>query len=156
MAGQIALDTKYYPADFNLTTVLLPLSMTTGGAIAIFPLLYADRAMVIDSVRIYFPTAVGNGDGDTTDTYTMALYEVTNSAVATGTASSTQILVSNTFTVAESATFPLVQNVPLRTTGTTANNIISAGSTLWLHGSSAFTAGMAQAPMVSIRWRSQL
>lgn len=152
MAGQIALDTKYYPSDFNLLSVPLPLTLSTGGGIQKFPLLYADRDLVVDSVRLYLPGAPGAN-------VTFTLFAVTNSALATGAVSATELQVSDTsgsFTTG--ATYPAVHTFTLRTLGTTANNLIRAGSTLWLFGSATWTSGGAIGlpPLVQIRYRSSM
>ena len=152
MAGQIALDTKYYPSDFNVVQVMPPLSTSGGGGMQFIPLLYADRTLVVDSILVYIPTAVSTAS-------TLTVYYITNTAIPVTTSiPTTQVQMTNT-----TATFPTgAGNYPsrtslaLRTTGTTANNLVPEGSTVWAVFSNPVTAGMTQPLAFHVRCRSQI
>ena len=164
MPGQIPLDTKYYPADFNLTTVLIPTISTSGGAGMInVPVVYADKPIVIDSLRLFTAQRLDNGDGDNTDNHEFTFWVVTNTAIPTGTASSTQIQLTDVVSGAESVNAAQAFSFTIRSTGTTAANVIPAGATVWMRSTlpssatgSTWTVGHTTGSFISVRWRSQL
>lgn len=59
MAGQITLDTRYYPSDFNYESVVV-----SGSSTGTYDLLYADRPMVIDSIMMTVPNLPTNNPAD--------------------------------------------------------------------------------------------
>ena len=153
MAGQIPLDTKYYPSDFHVTTV----NLETSGTGTNWPLLYADRDMVIDSINIYVSDAPSAAE---------ELKIIKNSDFATptyaGTGNSTVVVGAMTlsttggdypvrFMTAEATqASPKITNISF----VSNTNVLDKGYTLWLASSSAI-AGIVNIS-VQIRWRSQL
>lgn len=150
MAGQLTLDTKYYPHDFHITTVTPPIGTTGGAGIQFIPLLYADRNLVVDSIVLYIPTAVGAAA-------TFTVYQISNTAVpVTSSIPATQTqMTDTTASFATGGTYPARSTLTVRATGTTANNIVPAGSTVWGVFSAAATAGMTVPISIQVRWRSQ-
>lgn len=157
MAGQIPLDTKYYPADFNVTTINVETSSTGTN----WPLLYADRDIVIDSINIYVSDA---------PTAAEAIKIIKNTDYATPTYAGTG---NSTVVVAEIALATTAGDYPVRyatneadraATSTlgkivkinfaTGTNVLSKDNTLWLAASSAI-GGIVNLS-VQVRWRSQL
>jgi hypothetical protein len=153
MAGQIPLDTKYYPSDFNVTTINLETNSTGQN----FPLLYADRDMIIDSINIYISDAPAAAE---------AIKIIKNSDFATptyaGTGNST-VMVTEIALATTAGDYP-VRYITNEATQTTpkivkidfvANtNLLNKGHTMWLAASSVL--GSMVNVSVQIRWRSQL
>jgi len=164
MAGQIPLDSKYYPADFNLTTVLIPtIATSAGGSMINVPVVYADKPIVVDSLRLFTAEQLSNGDGDNTDSHNFTFWVITNTAIPTGTASSTQIQLTDVVSIAESVTTAQTFSFTIRSTGTTAANVIPAGATVWMRSTipssttgSSWSVAHTTGSFISMRWRSQL
>lgn len=150
MAGQIPLDTKYYPNDFQLTTVVLDKN-STGEA---FWILYAERDIVVDSIMVYVGDAPSNNE-------TLKIVRVSNAALPVYAGTGTTTVMTDELSIASNGTYPLrVQ------TGTSAwrfvddgllvptENVVPAGSTLWV----AFGSVLAGIDVltIQIRWRSQI
>jgi hypothetical protein len=153
MAGQIPLDTKYYPSDFNVTTV----NVETNSTGTNWPLLHADRDMIIDSINIYVSDA---------PTAAETLKIIKNSDFATPTYAGTG---NSTVVVAEISLATTAGDYPVRyitneATQTTpkivkidfvANtNLLNKGHTLWLAAGTAI-GGIVNLS-VQIRYRSQI
>lgn len=164
MPGQIALDSKYYPADFNLTTVLIPtIGTSDGGSIHNVPIVYADKPIVIDSLRLFTAQTLSNGAAPTTESFAFTCWVVTNTAVPTGAASATQIQLTDVVSASESVTGAQMFSFTIRSTGTTAANVIPAGATVWMRATIPSTAtatswcvSHTSGSFISVRWRSQL
>jgi hypothetical protein len=160
MPGQIPLSTKYYPSDFQ--TIQLTLGGFTSADPAIAMIFYADRDVVIDSVTVMI------GDGPNSDTNIRVAY-VTGLAQAVYTANASSGTTFNITTV-----LTLTSNVPIsggpsvryvtgdgsgfdfvKTAGAPTNNIVPAGSTIWLVANAGTLTGIERG-MIQIRYRSQL
>jgi hypothetical protein len=152
MAGQIQLDTKYYPSDFNVTTVMLPTSNSGGVSLQHFALMFADRNIIIDSVQIRLSQAIGAN-------VSLKVVQISNTAIpATSSVPSAQTDVTDAVSLTTGGTYPNSTTFALtKTSGSPNNNIVPAGSTVWLYGSAAWTANGSQTipHTVQIRWRSQ-
>lgn len=150
MAGQIPLEPKYYPSDFQITTVVID-KASTG---QYFWLLYAERDIVVDSVMVYV------GDAPTADEL-LKIVRVSDAALPVYAGTGTTTVMTDELSVALAGTYPLrVQ------TGTSAwrfvdnsqlvptENLVPAGSTLW----AAFGSVLAgiDTCAIQIRWRSQV
>ena len=151
MAGQIPLDTQYYPSDFNLLTVILD----NASAGQNFALLYADRNMVIDSVMLY----VGD-EGSAAETLKFIKESTIGLPTFAGTGTSTVMIDTITLSVT-TAEYPRRHQTGVTTSGNLiglvfvpGTNVLDKGSTLWLASNSAL-AGFAVVT-IQIRFRSQL
>lgn len=157
MAGQIPLDTKYYPSDFYVSTINVETNSTGQNWV----LLYADREIVIDSINIYVSDAPTNAE-------TLKIIKNTDYATPTyaGTGNSTVV-------VAEIALATTGSDYPVRYATNEANrtatstlgkiikidfaagtNVLNKDNTLWLAAGSAI-GGIVNLS-VQVRWRSQL
>lgn len=154
MPGQIPLDTKYYPSDFQ-TVVTSIVNLTPTSAIV----MYADRDLIIDSVvvtigdgtnstgtiRIGYvtgleaPTYTANNSTGTTFNITTVI-NVTGNTPASGGPSLRYITGDGNFDFVKSAGVPI-------------QNIVPQGSTIWIIASTL--AGIERGA-VQIRFRSQL
>lgn len=150
MAGQIPLESKYYPSDFQVTTVVID-KASTG---QFFWVMYAERDMIVDSVMVYV------GDAPTADEL-LKVVRVSDSALPVYAGTGTTTVMTDELSI------PLAGSYPLRVqTGTSAwrfvdnaqlvptENVVPAGSTLWIAFGSVL-AGIDTCA-VQIRWRSQL
>ena len=153
MAGQIPLEPRYYPSDFQILTVNVETNSTGQN----WPLLYADRTMIIDSIAIYVSDA---------PTAAETLKIIKNSDFATptyaGTGNSTvmvgEISLSTTagdfpvryMTSEATQTTPKIVNIAF----VSGTNLLDKGHTLWLAAGSAI-GGIVNLS-VQIRFRSQI
>jgi hypothetical protein len=153
MAGQLPLDTKYYPSDFQNTVVNVETSSTGQN----WPVLYADRDILIDSINIYVSDAPTSAE---------VLKVIKNSDFATPTYAGTG---NSTVVVEEISLATTAGNYPVRymtneetqadpkivkinlVSGT---NLLNKGHTLWLAAGSAI-GGIVNLS-IQVRWRSQL
>lgn len=153
MAGQIPLETRYYPSDFQILTVNVETSSTGTN----FPLLYADRTMVIDSINVYVSDAPGAAE-------TFKIIKNSDFATPTyaGTGNST-VVVTEVSLATTAGDYPVRYSTAEATQTTpkivsiafVANtNILDKGHTLWLASGSAL-AGIVNLS-VQIRFRSQV
>ena len=143
MPGQLTLDTRYYPADFVVTPLVLSgYGFGTAGIGTQIPLLYADRDMLIDSVTLLFPIHQA-----TTAMAGIVLKKTTAPAIAvTGSTNmATNILARATNAPAALLTFTMDKN----------NNMLAAGQTMSLFATT-WAATAAEPVFVQVRWRSQL
>lgn len=145
MPGQIPLDVRYYPGDFNVVSEIV--AIPAAGTFKL-PLLHADRMIVIDSVtmilqassaptgNVTFKIKQNTGAADPT-------YATTSQDIATfaqlGTGSTAAAVLTPTFATSS---------------GSVSNNIVPAGSTVWLQASAAY--GAAINVCLQIRYRSQV
>lgn len=154
MAGQIPLDTRYYPSDFNYESIVVP--ATTGG----YDLIYADRPMVIDSIRMTIPNLPTNAAADTDIKFRKynPVKGVTPPSFATVPSGGMVVSdVTEPLTVklgqspgtGTSNDYPDVLNFPILTTG----NVLEPGQTLRYTGISLTSVIHVT---FQIRWRSQL
>lgn len=145
MAGQIPLDTKYYPSDFNVTA----LTVTPATTEQFIPILYFDRLSAIDSIVVYF------GDAPTADE-TIRFCKVTSDALPTNAGIAAQTDITQGKGLASAGTYPArwISGTTSGFTIQTSDNLMEAGSTLWLVAASAL-AGIGTFS-IQVRWRSQI
>lgn len=144
MAGQIPLETRYYPNDFHVTSVLVTPNTTE----QFIPIQYFDRISVIDSIVVYF------GDAPTANE-DLRFCKVTSDALPTDAGIAAQTNITLAKQLAAAGTFP-ARWISGTTSGFSiqiANNLMEAGSTLWLVSASAL-AGIGSMH-IQVRWRSQ-
>lgn len=143
MPGQLTLDTRYYPADFVVTPLVLSgYGFGTAGIGTQVPLLYADRDMLIDSVTLLFPAHQA-----TTAMAGIVLKKTTAPAIAvTGSTN----MATNSLARATSAPAALLTFTMDKT-----NNMLASGQTMSLFATT-WAATAAEPIFVQIRWRSQL
>lgn len=168
MPGQLPLDTKYYPSDFQVMNQ----TITPGLDDLSHPLLYADRMLVIDSIVV---TQLG---APTTTGFNMFFTSMTSAGESVGGTTETTIyrVITSGISIAQSASnrvykrfFSIISGTPSATQFTldTTDNVLSAGSTLFLQYSAymqaanlAASASSGNQPplqfMIQIRYRSQL
>ena len=148
MPGQLALDPKYYPSDFSLT-VTAPTIILATGVIAI-PILYADRNIIIDSASMYLygGVAVSTNFVDSKLKQVAASAAPTFATVSQDIGSFTRIAVGTTV----ASTLPLTLT---KTNGAVDNNIVPAGSWVWLQTNAAGSITNTPTVVVQIRFRSQ-
>ena len=157
MAGQIPLETRYYPSDFSVTVINIETNSTGTN----WPLLYADRDIVIDSINIYVADAPTGAE-------TIKVIKNTDFATPTyaGTGNST-VVVDEISLATTAGDYPVryMTNEANRTATSTlgkivkisfkdGTNVVNKDNTLWLAGGNAF-AGVVNMS-VQVRWRSQL
>ena len=155
MAGQIPLDTRYYPSDFTTENINIP-GTTTGS----YDVIIADRPMVIDSLKLYLPSEMnlaGDRNGKfrvynpvggvnapslaTNNTGGMRVRDVTNLADIPGTGAGGSGV---------AADYPKL----IEFTINTSNNVMDTGEVLRWTGSG--TLNNVSQMVVQVRWRSQL
>lgn len=145
MPGQIQLEARYYPADFNVVSEIV--AIPAAGTFKL-PLIHADRLLIIDSItmilqasnaptgNVTFKIKQNTGAADPT-------YATTSQDIATfaqlGTGSTAAAVLTPTFAT---------------TNGSVSNNIVPAGSTVWLQASAAY--GAAVNVCLQMRYRSQI
>jgi hypothetical protein len=157
MPGQIPLTTKYYPSDFNVTTIFLPqhgaqvTSGTTSPGNRAFPVLYFDRDAVVDSISLWMET-LGSG----TD---ITFYKLAAPTQASGSSPGSvtgQQAITTTKTLSSSGSaFNVVSGTTSGFSINTSHNVIPAGSMLWFGYTSITWSSQGQA-QIQVRWRSQL
>lgn len=147
MAGQIALDNKYYPSDFNCENFTLRMQSTE--TVLNWPLILADKTIVVDSIQIYFPLALVSNARN-------VKFKVTTGGAPTYATTSEDVTDAKALSIT-AGDYPLEFSMVLaKTNNTPNNNVIPQGSVLWMQfdNSPAFSA--ANAISVQVRWRSQL
>lgn len=150
MAGQISLNTKYYPSDFAIRSETIVVPTTTPTSL---PILYADRDLIIDQVNLYIVPGVGI----TTNTLPMKIKQ-TAGGIAPTFATTTQDVGS--FTALPIATTTAANAFQTLTFAVTSpntapnNNIVPAGSVVWFQTNQAGTIGNTPTLVVQIRFRS--
>jgi len=153
MAGQIPLDTKYYPSDFNYESFNV-----SGSATGTYDLIYADRPMVIDSIRVTYPN-VSTTSGDQNMKFRKYNPVKGVAAPSFATVSSGDMVVEDVTEVVvvktsggagtgTAADFPDALNFPVLT----AHNVLKEGEILRYTG--VALTGVAQIT-IQVRWRSQ-
>lgn len=154
MSGQIPLDSRYYPNDFQVATFYFQFAISAGSNPGIVPLLTVDRDIIVDSAILYLqahPTTASKGVkikmvepavGSSTYVNTTPTYGTSTTDVTSATTLSTT-----------SGDYPKNYELSVQT----ANNYVRKGSRLFLHFSG--DAGSAFAAItpgtLTIRWRSQ-
>lgn len=147
MPGQIALDTKYYPSDFNCENYTL--RMLASETVVSWPLIAADKTIVIDSIQIFFPTALVTNARN-------VKFKVTTGAVPTYATASEDVTDAKALTTT-AGDYPLEFSMVLaKTNNTPNNNVIPQGSVLWMQFDNTLAFSAATAISVLVRWRSQL
>lgn len=147
MPGQIALDAKYYPSDFNCENFTFKL--LTSETNLSWPLIAADKTIVIDSIQIFFPAALtGNARN--------VKFKVTTGGVPTFGTTSEDVTEAKTLSIT-AGDYPLEFSMVLaKTNNTPNNNVIPQGSVLWMQFDNTLAFGAVTAISVLVRWRSQL
>lgn len=145
MAGQIQLETRYYPADFGVMTE--PATVPASGTLSL-PLLYADRALLIDDVKVYL-----TGGVTLTGTVDLKIKQVAG-ATAPSFGTTTQDVATFTQLAAAATTASTLTPTFKKTNNSVDNNYVPAGSWVWIQ--SFGTAGAALNLVVQIRFRSQI
>jgi hypothetical protein len=147
MPGQIPLTTKYYPSDFNVTTMFVS-DAEPGNASHALPVLYFDRAAVIDSITIWFEGTTSNRN--------VRFVQVTDSAIpqqATPIGTQSNVTENKAITTAETNT-RWVSGTTSGFTISSTNNIVPQGATLWVTASASLSN--LNSMQIQVRWRSQL
>jgi hypothetical protein len=147
MPGQIALEPRYYPADFQCNSYCFKL--LTNEVQVNWALLAPDKTVVVDSIQIFFPTELITNARN-------VKFKVTTGILPTYATASQDVTTAQALSIS-SGDYPFEKTMTFATTnGTPNNNIIPAGSVLWMNfdNSLAFTA--ATSINVLVRWRSQL
>ena len=163
MAGQIPLTTKYYPSDFNVTTLIIPqhaigsfattpaVSFNTSPANRSFPVAYFDRDAVIDSISVWFESLTSATD--------LTFYKLAAPTTASGGSPSSvtgQQAITSTKTLSAASPQQVATGVTSGFTINTSHNIVPAGSMLWLGYTTIVWATSVGQVQVQVRWRSQL
>jgi hypothetical protein len=150
MAGQIPLTTKYYPSDFNVTTILLPIyAVGSGPTNRSFPVVYFDRDAVVDSISVWMESL--------TSGTTMTFYKLEAPTTASGSGPVTgQQAITTTATVAAGTAFNVISGTTPGFSINTSHNVIPAGSMLWLGYTTIVWGTSAAQTQIQVRWRSQL
>jgi hypothetical protein len=147
MPGQIPLTTKYYPSDFNVTTMFVS-DAEPGNASHAIPVLYFDRAAVIDSISIWFE--------GTTSNRTIRFVQITSSAIpqqASPVTGQSTVTADKIITTSDTNT-RWTTGVTSEFNISTTNNIVPEGSTLWFTANASLSN--LNAMQIQVRWRSQL
>lgn len=145
MAGQIQLETRYYPADFGVITE--PLTIPASGTL-VSPVLFADRALLIDDVKLYV-----SGGVTLTNAVSIKIKQVASPTAPTfvttaqDVGSFTQLAAAATTAATQTLTFT-------KTNNSVDNNFVPANSWVWIQTNG--TAGAALNVVVQIRFRSQI
>jgi hypothetical protein len=148
MAGQIQLNAKYYPSDFNVATsamIVIPASGVTA-----VPLLYSDRNLIIDSVTMY----LFGGVAITTNSLNCKIKWVAGATAPTF-ATATQDVA--TFAALAPGTTAASTLTPTfgTTNGALNNNIVPADSWVWFQTNAAGSITNTPTVVIQIRYRSQ-
>lgn len=155
MPGQIALDTRYYPNDFQVNTFYFQFAASAGSNPGVIPLMTADRDIVVDSAILYLqahPTTGSKGvkiksvepaAGSSTYVNTLPSYGTSTTDVTSAHALSTT-----------SGDYPKTIELSVQT----ANNHLRKGSRLFLHfsGDSGSAFAALTPGTLTIRFRSQV
>lgn len=144
MAGQIPLDIRYYPGDFQLSawTIHEPKHDR-------YPLWFPDRNVLVDSVVLFLEDAVNQNIN------VKVVAAPSPNVPDYGTPISGQVDLTNTLSFTTGATYPQLNSTNL-TNGFTlnrANNLVLAPSGIWLLSSAHFS-GVTGNLHVQVRWRS--
>jgi hypothetical protein len=152
MPGQIPLDIKYYPSDFQ--TLSIDIAYTSANFIALF---HADRPVIIDKIMI----RIQDSSNSTTATNIRFGY-VTSSATPAYSPVTGQTYTTTIFTFPGSGSFtgPVIGVTNsgasfdfVKTNGVPTSNIIPEGATFFLV-SETNLAGV-ETGLVQVRYRSQ-
>lgn len=144
MAGQIPLVSRYYPGDFQVTSVTV--HAPNHGK---YPVLFPDRNIVVDSVGVYVEDSVNQN-------LTTKVVAVPGTTVPNYASPPTgQVDVTTGLALTTGGSYPVLAETGTTSgfTVSTQNNLVPSGSALWLLNSGDF-AGVAGSINVRIRWRS--
>lgn len=147
MAGQITLDTRYYPADFQYTVVNL-----VAPTLAQYPIMLVDRDNVaIDAVSVFVEDNLSTNARD----LKIKVMEATTAGTIINTlptyaTTSQDLAAAKTFSTT-AGDYPQTHEYAVDK----ANNVLKKGSRVWIQWSAAPT-GIAGTLQVVIRWRSQI
>lgn len=153
MPGQIALDAKYYPSDFQV--VSHDIAYTSANFIALFR---ADRAMVVDEIfiRVYDASNAASATN-------LKFGYVTDAQLPSySSGPSTQTFTTTTLTFPGSGSFAITTGRTnsggsfdfVKTNGVPTSNIIPEGAVFFLI--SETNLGGIETGLVQVRFRSQL
>lgn len=146
MAGQLPLETRYYPNDFQYTVLTL-----TAPTLAQYPVMLVDRDnVVIDAVSVYVEDNLSTNARD----LKVKVMEPTNAGTIVNTlptyaTTSQDLAPAKTFSTT-AGDFPQTHEYAVDRN----NNMLKKGSRVWIQWSAAPT-GIAGAVQVVVRWRSQ-
>jgi len=145
MAGQLPLDTRYYPSDFQYTVVTLVAPTLTQ-----YPIMLVDRDnVVIDAVSVYVEDNLS-----TARDLKVKVMEPTNAGTIVNTlptyATTSQDLAPAKAFSTTAGDYPQTHEYAIDK----ANNMLKKGSRVWIQASGAL-AGIAGTVQVVVRWRSQ-
>lgn len=152
MPGQIPLDTKYYPSDFNVVVSVL---VVPASGVTAVPLLYADRTLVIDSVTLY----VIPGVAITTNTLPLKIKQVSGGVSPTFGTTTQDVGSFTTLPVGTTAAATAFQTLTFANTSPNTspnNNVVPAGSVVWFQTNAAGSITNTPTVMVQVRYRSQI
>jgi hypothetical protein len=142
--GQIPLQTRYYPGDFQFTSWA-----THEPKHSHYPLFFTDRNLVVDSAAIFLEDSVNHN-------INVKLVKVPLFAVPNyGTPITGQQDLTSEVAFTTSGTYPVrvETGVTAGFTVNTAHNMLVAPSGLWILASGNFS-GVAGNLHVQVRWRS--
>lgn len=149
MAGETSLPVQHYSDDFSISEISLPAVIAVGG----FPLIYADRDLVIDSVTCGFLVASSTASQTATIQKTTTGTR-TGVSVTAASPAATKTTIMGTGTIDISTVGTVVVSTETATTSLSKTlNILDAGN--WLlfipSGTTAAIVGTVQ-----VRYRSRL
>lgn len=146
MAGQLPLDTRYYPSDFQYTVVNL-----VAPTLAQYPIMLVDRDnVVIDAVAVFVEDNLSSNARD----LKVKVMEPTNAGTIINTlptyaTTSQDLAPAKTFSTT-AGDYPQTHEYVVDK----ANNMLKKGSRVWIQWSAAPT-GISGTLQVVVRWRSQ-
>ena len=148
MAGENFLPIQHYPDDFTVAEIPLPAVIAATG----FPLLYADRDLVIDSVTIGF--LIASSTGSQTGTMQKTTGGSRNGITVTAASpagTKTTMMGSGTFDISTPGTVVLTTETSTTYLGNTLNKLDAGNWLLFIpSGTTAAIVGIVQ-----IRYRSR-
>jgi hypothetical protein len=148
MAGENFLPVQHYPDDFSVAEITLPAAIATTG----FPLIYADRDLVIDSVTIGFliPSSTASQTGTIQKTTGGSRNGITVTA-ASPAGTKTTVMGAGTFDISTAGTVVLTTETSTTYLGSTLNKLDAGNWLLFIpSGTTAAIVGTVQ-----IRYRSR-
>jgi hypothetical protein len=152
MPGQIPLETKYYPADFDTRAITLAIG-SSGSGNSTTALFYADRDLIIDQVNLF----VVPGVAIATNAVSLKIKQ-TNGAVPTFATTSqdvgsfTALAVGTTVLATAFQTLTFTKTSPSTTPN---NNVVLAGSVVWFQTEAAGSITNNPTAVVQVRFRTQ-
>lgn len=149
MAGENFLPVQHYPDDFSIAEVTIPAAVTTTG----FPLIYADRDLIIDSVTVGLIVVSSTGSQTATIQKTTGGTRTGTTVTAASPAGSkTSIMGAGTVDISTAAgTFVITTETSTTYLSNTLNKLDAGNWLLFIP--SGTTSSMSC--MVQVRYRSR-